>query len=157
MGKTIRILLDIFCFIFIAISIGVAILFISGIHPMIIISGSMEPMIPTGSICFVDTNYSFEDVKETDVIVYRAPQQKVMHRVIEVTEEGLRVKGDANEQEDKVTITKGMYVGKYVFSITQLGYITMRLQTPISKAIFLTFIIALFVIDYLMHYAAKRK
>ena len=38
-----------------AVVILTAMAVMAGIRPVVIVSGSMEPEIPTGSLCFVDT------------------------------------------------------------------------------------------------------
>ncbi len=70
-----------------------------------VLSGSMEPEIPTGSVVVV-TPKPLREVRVGDVIVFNAPTdgRPVTHRVIEVLEDGnrplIRTKGDANASAD---------------------------------------------------------
>lgn len=157
MKEWIRILLDIVCTTILLIMITISILYIKGIKPTIMVTGSMNPEIPIGNLCFVDTNYDYEKIQINDIIIYKVPKQKVMHRVVSKNENGYKTKGDANQKVDKAVITRELYLGKYLFSIPKIGLFFQKVQTPISKAIFITFLISLYIIDYLMHYAEKNR
>ena len=74
---------------------GVFLLRLAGIRPYIVMSGSMEPAILTGSLCFVNTNAEFADVREGDVIAFRSAMGTlVTHRAVAVTEDGVETCGD---------------------------------------------------------------
>lgn len=105
------------------IPVSAAILLCSGIKPMIVMSGSMEPAIKTGSVCFVDTHSSYRKIKRDDVITYNLLDAKVTHRVTGVTEEGLTTKGDANSSDDIGIVTEDNYYGRVLFHIPYAGYI----------------------------------
>ena len=49
------------------------VLYFLGIVPYVVLSGSMEPTIKTGSLCFVNKNISIDKIKEKDIIVYDVP------------------------------------------------------------------------------------
>ncbi len=132
-------------------------LYLLGIKPTIVTSGSMTPTIPIGSICFINTKEPLTNIEKEDIIVYQIPKQKVIHRVIGIKEEGIITKGDSNEHVDSLIITEDVYYGKYLFLVPYVGYLTARLQTPLGKAIFVTLFIVLYVLDYLLLYAKKRE
>jgi signal peptidase len=77
-------------------------LFIGG-HFSVIMTGSMEPTIPVGSIVTIK-KVNPEYVKVGDIITFKAGESTVMHRVIDkIVENGsyyFRTKGDANEVPD---------------------------------------------------------
>ena len=84
-----------------------AILLLAGIRPYVVLSGSMEPVIRTGSLCFVYRRADYEDICTGDIIAFHVQGGNlVTHRVIAVTEEGLETKGDANELSDGITTTE---------------------------------------------------
>ena len=56
-----------------------------GFDNYIVVSGSMEPNIPTGSFAVVNRNVDFDDVKIGDVIVFKYEEMNIIHRVIETT------------------------------------------------------------------------
>ena len=118
------------------ILIAGGILFAMGIKPSITVSGSMEPEIKTGSLCFVNTRASFYDVEEGDVIAFETPTGgMVTHRVIGAEEGGivLITKGDNNEISDGPTTSVENFRGETLFSIPYLGYAVAAIQKPPYK------------------------
>ncbi|NCB91335.1 MAG: signal peptidase I [Clostridia bacterium] len=93
--------------------------------PQIVLSGSMEPEIPTGSISYITRLIPPEEVKERDVIAYQfGEKHSVLHRVIRVEKEKkiFYTKGDANQAADLGKVEYTQYLGKQIFSIPYLGY-----------------------------------
>lgn len=112
-----------------------------GIMPYIVESGSMEPVIHTGAVAFIDTHD--RDVAVGDVITYKIGAEDaskfVTHRVIREDPDGLVTQGDANDVEDANHVTEGQIVGTYRFSIPRAG----RLFAQKSK---ITLIMVLWVV-----------
>lgn len=157
MIRVIRKVLDVICLAIAIIIISITVMYKKGIIPYVIVTGSMEPKIPVGSMCFIDINYPFQDIQVNEIIMYQSQNQKIIHRVIEKKETSYRTKGDANSKADRADITQEIYLGKFLFSISKVGYFTGKLQSSVSKGIFVTCLIALYILDYLMHYAKKQK
>lgn len=111
-----------------------------GITPDIVLSGSMEPAIPTGSICFVDRKADKYQIEVNDIISYRlANDALVLHRVIAYDADGNFItKGDANENEDFFPISPEQFVGKAIFSIPYIGYAAKALQHGATMVLLLT-------------------
>ncbi len=148
---------DLICIvIFLAVSL-LSILYIIGIKPFIMITGSMEPTIPVGSICFIDTKYSYQLLEKEDIIMYQAVNQKIIHRIVEKRDGIYKTKGDAKEKIDVVDITPSIYLGKYIFSIKKVGFLTSRIDNSKEKIIFLVVIISIYIIDYLIHCKNRQK
>ena len=64
-------------------------LYIIGIEPFVVQSGSMEPKIETGSLCFINKLIKYEDIKQYDIIAFKLPTGVgVTHRVINISNEG---------------------------------------------------------------------
>lgn len=117
-------------------------LFIIGIKPFVVLSGSMEPTIKKGSLSFVNENYEYDKIKNNDIIAYEALSgDKVTHRVISITEEGMETKGDKNNLSDGISTTEENYIGKNIFSIPKAGYLVKNIQTSRGKIILSTIII----------------
>lgn len=133
------------------------IFYFKGITPTVVLTGSMSPKIPTGSVCFIDTKYPYSKLKVNDIIVYKFQKNQVIHRVIRVTDEGLETKGDANNFSDRISTTEKNYYGKYLFSIAGLGYYTVKMQNDGAKAIFIVVLISIFVLQYITREIVKRK
>lgn len=129
---------------------GILILQLLGYKPYVVMSGSMEPAIHTGSVCFIDTNAKYSEISVDDIIAFKTSTMEVTHRVISINNEGLETKGDANENSDGITTTKNNFIGKNVFSIPYIGYISKMLQTKkiqiIGISLIMVFVLGTFLI-----------
>lgn len=121
MRKTMTITFNILCVIAAVIIIGYITMLIMGIRPAVVISGSMEPTIRTGSLIFVDTTY--RSLKEDDIVAFRTGGSLVTHRLVRDTGEGWITKGDANSCEDPWRISENNIIGKTVFWIPDIGFL----------------------------------
>lgn len=114
-----------------------------GIQFYVVMSGSMEPEIHTGSLCFVNTSEKYEDIQEGEVIAYYNPSgTAVTHRAIRITEEGIETKGDHNQVSDGITVHQDNYIGKTVFSIAKAGYLLSFMQQRSWKIIVVTILLS---------------
>ena len=114
-----------------------ALYFILPFRLVSVVSGSLEPTIPTGSLCIVNIRRPYEKVEVGDVIVYvrKYDGLRIIHRVIEVTDEGLVTKGDHNQISDGVSTTADNYFGTSLVHIPGVGKIAMKARTPAGLAI----------------------
>lgn len=90
-----------------------------------VVSGSMEPAIPTGSLVYIEKTQP-EDIREGDIIAFYGARDSaavITHRVVENNElEGIFVtKGDANEKEDVNPVDYRDFIGKEVLAVPGLG------------------------------------
>ena len=93
-----------------------------GIVPYVVLSGSMEPEIQTGSVAFINTKD--KDPEIGDVITFTFGDDKLAtHRVVDIVEGQYVTKGDANEIEDGNPVTKDKIVGTYLFNIPKIGFV----------------------------------
>ncbi len=122
---------SIFVIVFAIMLLGI----ISGIRPCSVISGSMEPNLPTWSLCFIDTRISYDEIQTGDIVVYnrRSDDVRIIHRVIEIEPEGMITKGDANSVSDGLSVGRDNLYGKSLFYIPYLGYLGRFAQKPIVK------------------------
>lgn len=126
------------------------ILYILGIVPYVVLSGSMEPSIETGSVCFINKHAKFEDIKEKDVIAFKMKDGTlVTHRAIEINDSGIVTKGDNNKDADNNIVTKGNFVGKNLFWIPKVGYVIKAFQTTTGRIIAAAIILLLLVSGFL--------
>ena len=99
-----------------------------------VLSGSMEPALPVGSI-EVTRPVQAEDIKTGDIITFRSPLNGKLtsHRVTAV-EEGesyqFRTKGDANEDVDPFAVPARNVAGRVCFKLSHVGYVVEYLKTP---------------------------
>ena len=133
-------------------------LYAIGIEPYVVESGSMQPIIQTGSLSFINKNVAYDNIKENDVIAFRAQTGNlVTHRVIKITDAGFETKGDSNDISDGVSTTKDNYIGKNIFSIPKAGLLVKIIQTPRGKIILITFIILILIYGFLFGENKKTK
>ena len=103
---------------------------IVGVTPYAVLSGSMEPTFPVGSMIYVKA-VDPADVEVGDAITFRLTDDLVAtHRVIEITEEGFRTQGDANDTPDGAAVTPTNLVGKALFCVPQLGFLSSWMSQP---------------------------
>ena len=103
---------------------------ILGYTEVAVLTGSMQPTIPVGSLIYVK-EVEPSTLQVGDVVTYQLEgDTMVTHRVVEVNpDEGYLVaQGDANEDPDG-QITFDRIVGKMDFHLPYLGYISMNIRT----------------------------
>ena len=86
----------------------------------VVLSGSMEPEIPTGSVVVVDGRK--KEWNPGDVITYRRGNMVVTHRIVEKSEEGYYTKGDANAEEDAGIVLEKQVIGNVIVALPWLGF-----------------------------------
>lgn len=83
----------------------------------IIMSGSMEPALPTGNVVIIREQDAYQ---EGDIITYiNRDDVSVTHRIYKIEDDKIFPKGDANKLCDP-TITEDQIVGKVVFSFSSV-------------------------------------
>ncbi|MFQ7610540.1 signal peptidase I [Blautia marasmi] len=101
----------------------------------VVLSGSMEPAIRTGSLCFIDHRAGLGEIREGDAVAFeRIDGSLVVHRAVREEKGQFVTRGDANPAEDLARVTKENYLGKAVLSVPYLGYAVMFLQRREVKA-----------------------
>lgn len=156
--KILKVLINILMNIFLIAGVAFVVLYIIGIEPFVVESGSMEPVIQTGSLSFINKHAKYSDIKKNDIIAFTiASGNKVTHRVINITDAGMETKGDANPISDGVSTTQSNFIGKNIFSIPKLGYVVKQTQTTRGKVILITLIIIVLLSGFLLGDNKKGK
>ena len=98
----------------------------SGLRPLVVRSGSMEPTIATGAMVLVRT-VPASAIRVGDVVAVERPDHtRVTHRVVSVENRGatasLVLKGDANQDPDPVPVVV-TEAGRFVATAPLLGRI----------------------------------
>ena len=110
----------------------------------VVSSGSMIPNLNIFDVIVVQGHVNFDQLKVGDIIVFNRPNghdKVIVHRVAEILNKDplvIRTKGDANPGSIPGTdfpITKEDYIGKVVYVIPQIGYVTRILTPPINYII----------------------
>ncbi len=108
-----------------------------GLQVYSVLSGSMEPEYPVGSLIYVKA-VDYKELKVGDPITYLLDEDTVVtHRIIEVLIDEddpntIRyfTQGDANDVPDGASVHYKNIIGKPVFSIPYLGYVSKYIQNP---------------------------
>ena len=102
-----------------------------------VLSGSMEPEIPVGSLIYIREGKA-EEVQEGDVIAFYASLEDagiITHRVVKnnVVSGSFRTKGDANEMEDPLPIPYENYIGTAALTVPYLGMLSVCMTSLYGK------------------------
>ena len=126
---------------------------ILGYQTFNVISGSMEPSLPVGSLVLTK-GIPAEEVQVGDVIVFHRGGTAVTHRVVEnqVEEQQFITKGDANKAEDFQPVPYQDLVGVVRHHYATLGALMGFFTTLTGKII----LIALIAIGALMQVLAGK-
>ena len=108
---------------------------LAGIDSYVVVSGSMEPAIPVGSMVYSKACDPAE-LGEGDIIVFYETMGSgvpVTHRIVENdTDKGeIITKGDANAQADLAPVIYNNVTGKVVMHVPYLGLLAAPLSTMI--------------------------
>jgi signal peptidase len=148
--KIIKKIIDVLTTIIICVWCLFLILYVCGFVPYVVLSGSMEPTIETGSVCFINKHAKIENIKERDIIAFKMKDGTlVTHRAIKIDDSGIVTKGDNNKVADSNVVNKGNFVGKNLFWIPKVGYVVKAFQTTKGKIIAGALIVLLLVSGFL--------
>ena len=100
-----------------------------------VVSGSMEPEIPVGSILYVEATPP-EEIEPGDVIAFMKDGSVVTHRVEEnrYVEGEFITKGDANAENDMEPVPYAAMLGRMVVSVPVLGTVMAVCSGSMGKA-----------------------
>ena len=112
-------------------------LLLSGLRLCVIQSGSMEPTIPTYSVCLVTTQVDYDDLSVGDIVVYTRPSdgQQIVHRIVDITDAGAVTRGDANQTDDGISVTPDNLYARYIAHIPCGGRVINAIRTPTGCAV----------------------
>ena len=101
--------------------------------------GDLEDSLDIGDLAIIKRG-SYEDIKIGDIVVFQQPITDdinilVIHRVIDIKDQGLVTKGDANTSPDQGFVTEDEYQGLYVSKITWLKPIVTTVTTSLGKTV----------------------
>lgn len=89
-------------------------------------TGSMEDTLHVYDIVLVKIT---KEVEKDDIITYKYENEMITHRIVEINENEIITKGDANNTEDKM-ISKESVVGKVIFVCPKAGIWTRVFSEP---------------------------
>ena len=109
---------------------------IAGYDGYVVVSGSMEPNIPVGSIVYSEKT----DPATGDVIVFVDPSRgttPITHRVVTNNPftQNIITKGDANENQDVNPVTYENVIGKVAVHVPRVGFTAAMFTTTVGKLV----------------------
>lgn len=105
-----------------------------------VVSGSMEPSIPIGSVIYVKT-VDPVDITKGDVIAFQSGDSVIMHRVVDnkIVEGTFVTKGDANEAEDMNEVPYTSLIGLVVRHIPVMGQLLILFGSTFGRVCMICF------------------
>lgn len=132
--------------------VAFAAVMIVGLKPAVVISGSMEPTLPVGSLILTKATAAAEVETGDIVTVPRDDGGLVTHRVVAIDHpddgpSALTLRGDANESNDAspYLVTEA---GEHVLTVPVLGHIAMAIRTPVGLVSILGGLLAVFLLSF---------
>jgi len=127
-----------------------------GLRPFAVLSGSMEPEYPVGSLVYVRKTDA-SDLAVGDVITFMQSEDTVVtHRITEIVPDEsephtlrFRTKGDGNDTEDGTLVHHKNVIGRVVFALPGMGYVSNFIQHPPGMYIALVVVALVFFAAFL--------
>ena len=116
----------------------------------VVLTGSMEPSIQAGDLIIVSEDKTYDT---GDTVVYQQGGMLVVHRVVEINDDMLTTKGDANNAPD-APIEKSAVKGTVIAVVPKAGTLVQFIKTPIGTLIVVA---AVFVLTELPYRRKKQK
>ena len=125
-----------------------------------VVSGSMEPAVPTGSLVYIKY-VKPGDIETGDIIAFYGSDAQgsiITHRVVSNSNAmgEFITKGDANAENDMSPVTYEQYVGKMVRSIPKVGGIVQTITVGSGKTV-LKCVIGLAIVLQVLAAVLNRK
>ena len=131
----------------------------------VVASGSMIPELQVYDVLIVQGHTPFEDIEIGDIIVFNRPSDHnrvIVHRVVSIIDDDpktLRTKGDNNPASIPGTdfpVTQEEYIGKVVYTLPQVGYVTQLLKPPINYIIIVV-VIGIMIVKQIINKKKKNE
>ena len=110
-----------------------------GYGAAVVLSGSMEPELSKGDLIIIKETDSFE---YNEIVVFQDGETLVVHRIVEINDERIVTKGDANNVADE-PIVKSLIRGEVLFAIPFLGSAIEFIKTPVGMILIVALAIIL--------------
>lgn len=127
-------LLTLLTFLLLGVTLAFALPMLLGFRPYAIVSGSMEPFYPVGSLVF-SRSAEPEEIQVGDCIVFRSGGETGVHRVVEIDREAktFTTKGDANVIADPPVPFASLIGRISAFALPWLGYISIFVRSNFGQ------------------------
>lgn len=158
-GKICNVLTAILLVILLALAAVLAGPYLFGCRTFSVLTGSMEPEMPVGSLLIVNIKASPEDIAPKDVITFSLGGETLAtHRVMEKNDaEGHFItKGDANNADDG-PVEYNRLVGKVLLCIPKLGVLATTIQSKRGIPIIAGLLIVIVLLTFLPEIFKKEN
>ncbi|HET7386939.1 MAG TPA: signal peptidase I [Nocardioidaceae bacterium] len=118
----------------VGLAAGVGLMYHDGYRAYVVHTGSMSPTIPSGDL--VIDKPARDGFHAGDVITFRHGQgaDLVTHRMVAMTKQGVRTKGDGNRTADVWNIRPAQVEGVVATHLPDMGYLVVFMQHPTGIA-----------------------
>lgn len=126
-----------------------------------VVSGSMEPAIPTGSLVYIKEAEP-ETIEEKEVIAFYSPSNEdaiITHRVVtnKVVSGEFETKGDANQANDPQPVPYANLVGRVTLSIPIAGKLLAGIVTTEGKIMIVAVVAVSVILQIIAGMISKKK
>lgn len=146
-----------FVYLVILLVVIIAAPMVAGYRPMVVLTGSMEPTYPVGSMIYYKYQ-DYESIEVRDVITFEVGDQEgyVTHRVVakDDTTQSVVTKGDANATNDVSPVSGDRIVGVVAKTCIPYAGFFVDIVKEVSVIVVLGCIIA---INMILHGMVKRN
>ncbi len=113
-----------------------------GIRSFNVLTGSMQPSIPVGSLVFT---MDAKNYQVGDVVTYKRGEISVTHRIVGISNGKFITKGDANNNIDVQLVNREDIIGRNFFIAPEVGKLTNFVKTVQGFLILIVFPTLVFV------------
>lgn len=124
-----------------------------GVGASVVLSGSMEPTLSVGDLLIIKEQASYQT---GDVVVYQSGSMPVVHRILDITDEAVTTRGDANNATD-TPFHPDAIKGEVVAAIPMVGYLVWALKSPAATIIMLAAAVLLVEMSFRSGKAEKEQ
>lgn len=118
-----------------------------GLGSAVVLSGSMEPELPVGSLLFIHREKSYE---VGEIVIYRDGGSLVTHRLVSLENGEATTRGDANNTND-ASFPASQILGKVTAVLPGVGSAILWFQTPLGICTVLLICGLLMILPWLFH------
>lgn len=120
--------------------------FIKGYTSYVVLTGSMEPTVPVGSVIYAKRQLGYN---AGDIVAFKnSSDDTVTHRIADLLygqSTSYVTKGDANNAVDRDAVPAGKVIGRVYFTIPYAGYFINYLRTINGFMFLVIFPVAIFI------------
>ena len=160
MKKIFRILRNFLCIIICALFALVAVMTISGAKGYSVASNSMSPEFNRGDVVFVKAT-PFEDLEKGDIVTVRfnGREGTYTHRIVSIDydKKEIRTAGDKTGTVDTEGASESQILGKVLFSIPFVGYLSLLLTDTTYVAVIALFVLVIMTVGFAAGKYYKNK